>query len=132
MNFSADYYTKNLYPLQNGVLSLVKESGTPFFLTGGTALSRFYYNHRYSDDLDYFVNNDDNYTNYVQIILSLITKSEKISMDLSQVVLGETFTRITVADILENKKTELQIDFVNDIASNDGHCFDHPEAGKIY
>jgi len=35
----------------------VKKSGTPFYLTGGTALSRGYFNHRYSDDLDLFVNN---------------------------------------------------------------------------
>jgi predicted nucleotidyltransferase component of viral defense system len=27
-----------------------------FYLTGGTALSRAYLNHRYSDDLDFFVN----------------------------------------------------------------------------
>jgi predicted nucleotidyltransferase component of viral defense system len=30
-------------------------AGTPFFLTGGTALSRYYTHHRYSDGLDFFV-----------------------------------------------------------------------------
>jgi len=29
-----------------------------FYLTGGTALGRFYLNHRYSEDLDFFVNAD--------------------------------------------------------------------------
>ncbi|MDR2095073.1 MAG: nucleotidyl transferase AbiEii/AbiGii toxin family protein [Treponema sp.] len=32
--------------------------GTHFFLTGGTALSRAYYPHRYSDDLDFFYADD--------------------------------------------------------------------------
>jgi hypothetical protein len=35
--------------------ALISKCGTRFFLTGGTALSRAYYHHRYSDDLD-FVN----------------------------------------------------------------------------
>ena len=30
-----------------------------FYLTGGTALAAFYLHHRYSDDLDFFTNNED-------------------------------------------------------------------------
>jgi Nucleotidyl transferase AbiEii toxin, Type IV TA system len=30
------------------------EEGCPFYLSGGTALSGFYLQHRYSDDLDFF------------------------------------------------------------------------------
>ena len=108
----------------------MKESGTPFFLTGGTALSRFYYNHRYSDDLDFFIHNDDKYAHHVQTILSLLTQSENISIDLSQISLEEKFTRIIVTDQLD-KETELQIDFVNDVANHYGRFFEHPEAGKI-
>jgi hypothetical protein len=55
------YYEESLYPLQNGVLNAINQSGTDFFLTGGTALSRVYYNHRYSDDLDFFVNASSSY-----------------------------------------------------------------------
>ncbi|MCD4795127.1 MAG: nucleotidyl transferase AbiEii/AbiGii toxin family protein [Bacteroidales bacterium] len=33
----------------------------PFYLTGGTALVRFYLNHRYSEDLDFFVNKRKKY-----------------------------------------------------------------------
>lgn len=57
MNSFGNYYTEKLYPLQDGVMKIVKDLQLPFYLTGGTALSRFYYHHRYSDDLDYFVNN---------------------------------------------------------------------------
>jgi len=52
MNLQEKYYRESLYPFQDGVLNIVKKSGTPFYLTGGTALSRGYFNHRYSDDLE--------------------------------------------------------------------------------
>ena len=57
MNVSEKYFEEKLYPLQNGVLNLVQKAETRFFLTGGTALSRYYTHHRYSDDLDLFVIN---------------------------------------------------------------------------
>lgn len=47
----AEHYNNVLYPLQDKVFPLFND--TPFYLTGGTALSRGYFNHRYSDDLDY-------------------------------------------------------------------------------
>ena len=50
------FYQDRVYPLQNQILSLVQGAGVEFYLTGGTALSRYYLNHRYSDDLDLFVN----------------------------------------------------------------------------
>ena len=55
-----EFYRKRLYPFQDGILSTVRVLNTPFYLTGGTALSRHYYNHRYSDDLVIFINDDSN------------------------------------------------------------------------
>ena len=43
-----------LTALQWEVLSCFFHSAPPFFLTGGTALSAFYLQHRYSEDLDLF------------------------------------------------------------------------------
>jgi len=43
-----------LYELQNMVLDEVFKTTKSFYLTGGTALHRFYYDIRYSDDLDFF------------------------------------------------------------------------------
>ena len=43
----SDYYEESLHKLQNGVLNIVKTSETPFYLTGGTALSRGYYKHSF-------------------------------------------------------------------------------------
>lgn len=51
-----NYYSDKLYPFQDAVLSEMQSLKTDFYLTGGTALGRCYLNHRYSDDLDFFVN----------------------------------------------------------------------------
>ena len=44
----SQYYEEKLYPIQDGVMSIVSRCNAHFYLTGGTALSRAYYNHRYS------------------------------------------------------------------------------------
>ncbi|WP_413884945.1 nucleotidyl transferase AbiEii/AbiGii toxin family protein [Candidatus Desulfatibia sp.] len=40
------------------MLKIISDTNTPFYLTGGTVLSRCYFHHRYSEDLDFFVNSD--------------------------------------------------------------------------
>ena len=60
-------YTK-LYQLQVKFLDFWKTINTPFYLTRGTALGRFYLNHRFSEDLDFFVNQDKNYKQYINTI----------------------------------------------------------------
>jgi len=50
------FYLDKLYPFQDKILKLVEQLDLEFYLTGGTALGRCYLNHRYSDDLDFFVN----------------------------------------------------------------------------
>jgi len=42
--------------LQDQALKLIDALDTGFYLTGGTALSRVYLGHRFSDDLDFFLN----------------------------------------------------------------------------
>jgi len=49
------YYNK-LYALQDEIMKIIQRQEVDFYLTGGTALSRCYLNHRYSDDLDFFIN----------------------------------------------------------------------------
>jgi predicted nucleotidyltransferase component of viral defense system len=48
------YYENFLYPFQDEILPFFGDES--FYLSGGTCLSRFYYHHRYSDDLDIFFN----------------------------------------------------------------------------
>ena len=49
-----------LTPIQNQVLNQIKKSPflkNNFYFTGGTVLSEFYLQHRYSNDLDFFSEN---------------------------------------------------------------------------
>jgi predicted nucleotidyltransferase component of viral defense system len=56
MSLSKKDYNK-LYLIQDKFLTWWKTLDLPFYLTGGTALGRFYLNHRYSEDLDFFTDN---------------------------------------------------------------------------
>jgi predicted nucleotidyltransferase component of viral defense system len=53
---SENHYLNSLYPLQDSVLNTLSKLKIDFYLTGGTALGRHYLKHRYSDDLDFFLN----------------------------------------------------------------------------
>ena len=68
MSSLEEYYRERLYPIQDGVFKIVRDLNLPFYLTGGTALSRFYFNHRYSDDLDFFVNENPNFKVGIEIL----------------------------------------------------------------
>jgi predicted nucleotidyltransferase component of viral defense system len=97
----AQYYNKVLYPLQNEVFPAFK--GSPFYLTGGTALSRGYYKHRYSDDLDYFVND---YPDFLRISERQIERIDAIFTDMKIALKDINFCRMFVAE--EKLKIELQ------------------------
>lgn len=49
-----NFYTQILYPLQDSVFSLLADR-QDIYLTGGTALARFYFKHRLSEDVDFFI-----------------------------------------------------------------------------
>jgi hypothetical protein len=123
MNSYEKYYTENLYPFQDGVLNIVKKSGTPFYLTGGTALSRGYFRHRYSDDLDLFVNQDDGYSSYVQTLLAdfeAAQASQKFSINYNKLRRFENFTQFFLKKTVAQTRVELKIDIVNDVAPHYG------------
>lgn len=116
----AEYYNNILYPLQNKVFPTFKD--TPFYLTGGTALSRGYYNHRYSDDLDYFVNYHPDFQRIAQIQVDrMLTLFNDTETDYK----GEYFYRVFVG------KERLKIEMVNDVPSHIGRLVDHPVLGMI-
>jgi len=53
------FYEKEIYPLQDRIFEIASLYDDKIYLTGGTALSRFYFNHRLSEDLDFFTVTDD-------------------------------------------------------------------------
>jgi hypothetical protein len=112
MILPSQYYEEKLYPLQDGVLNTLSHSDTDFFLTGGTALSRAYYNHRYSDDLDFFINQSLNYDEQLDKVLALLHEDGftwSIKRDFTR---APSFTTIKVG--YEESEPILKLDFVND------------------
>lgn len=112
------YYEENLYKLQNGVLNIVKESGTPFYLTGGTALSRGYYKHRYSDDLDFFINNDSNFSKHSERVIDALSANGYTWN--SDTEFYKTVGFCTMKIHHKDFFMGLKIDFVNDIEAHFG------------
>ena len=103
-----DYYQNTLYPLQDKVLEIVGKLPVGFYLTGGTALSRAYLYHRYSDDLDFFVNGDPDFKIQVNIVIKALINAGFV-IDTS--VADEGFARIFVFE----STNSLKLDFVNDV-----------------
>lgn len=119
------YYETKLYPTQNEVLKTLKSLELPFYLTGGTALSRGYFNHRYSDDLDLFVNADKN---FLKITETVINKLKEIGFSVEiQPSNSDSFSRIFLnKNIGGLNKNGLKIDFVNDIDVHFGEIKETP------
>jgi len=111
------YYEENLYPLQDGVMNILSQSGTDFFLTGGTALSRAYYKHRYSDDLDFFINQSQTYNEQLDVVLALLRENGFAWNTEEDFVRAKNFTTIKVA---KESEVLLKLDFVNDLVPHYG------------
>jgi hypothetical protein len=127
-----NYYTKSLYPFQDGVLNIVKKSGLPFYLTGGTALSRGYFNHRYSDDLDFFINDSPEYASLVNRFIEELENGGPggiLRIDKKKVRRSQHFTQIFVYP--DKGDIELKIDLVNDISYRVGDVVSHRQLGRI-
>lgn len=98
---SIDY--KKLYELQDKVLDVVFSVEDEFYLTGGTALSRFYQEKRYSDDLDFFTNSSNRFNYAVKNIISELLKDFEVEREIE----SRDFIRVKINNLL-------QVDFVND------------------
>lgn len=101
------FYAEKLYPLQDKVLQLIDALATNFYLTGGTALSRYYIRHRYSDDLDFFVNNLPSFQEEVSKVQKELDANFFITVERS----GERFRRFS----LQEQDVFLKLEFVNDV-----------------
>ena len=91
-----------LYALQDKVLKVIFSGETPFYLTGGTALHRFYCARRYSDDLDLFMQGQPYFYDETKAVIYNLQK--KITVE----------TLVNTKDFLRIKIENLKIDFVND------------------
>lgn len=133
MNSYDQYYREILYPLQDGVMSIIRKLNTPFFLTGGTALSRHYAEHRYSDDLDLFVVSSDSYQRWVEKILEALIAAERdgdLNVDRSSIRRFQDFSQVFVSASAGSHHA-LKIDLVNDLAAHYGEFEHNEKLGQI-
>jgi predicted nucleotidyltransferase component of viral defense system len=100
--------------MQDRFLEFWGTLGLPFYLTGGTALGRFYLNHRYSEDLDFFLNASPDFIGHCATINKALPGH--FTIDRSKSVIAEDFVRLIIVE----GQNFLKIDFVNDIAYHSG------------
>jgi len=108
-----DYYENILYPIQDKVLKLLNSLPVDFYLTGGTALSRAYLNHRYSDDLDFFLNGSESFKDQAETV---VKNMPQLNLKFEILQADEGFLRIIITD----KSCSLKLDFVNDVPFRKG------------
>jgi predicted nucleotidyltransferase component of viral defense system len=84
--------------------------GEHFYLTGGTALARFYFHHRESLDLDLFTNNfGQDFAQVNQVVLGIL---HALDLRITSQVVTDSFIQYIVAD---SARTSLKIDLVKDV-----------------
>ena len=124
MNRYEKFYTESLYPFQDGILSIVKRTGVPFYLTGGTAISRHYRPVRHSDDLDLFVNRDPEFQHWVDRLYAEMEAESRhgsLSVLSDRVLRFEDYVQLFVEQsIIHNEIVILKVDLVNDVAPHYG------------
>jgi len=98
-------------------MNILQHSGTDFFLTGGTALSRAYYNHRYSDDLDFFINQSQTYNEQLDKVLAMLQENGYTWDTNNEYTRAKNFTTLKLR---KNSETLLKLDFVNDLVPHYG------------
>jgi len=118
------FYRESLYPFQDGILTIVKRIKVPFYLTGGTALSRHYSPVRYSDDLDFFVNRDLEFSNWTErLYAELETESRRGTFAIlsDRVMRFEDYVQLFLQQqSWHNQRVTLKVDLVNDVAPHYG------------
>lgn len=104
---------KDIIKAQKEVLNILANKIDDFYLAGGTALSLFYFNHRRSEDLDFFT--QEFHASRVKEITDYIKKHTKKNIILVDQNLSGASADVMVYTLELNKETFLKIDFVRDI-----------------
>lgn len=116
-----------LYRLQDRVLAQMRTVAHGFYLTGGTALSRGYYQHRYSEDLDFFANDAGDFELWRDRCLHALQAASIAEGWRLEVILREVrFGRAVL-----HGEVPLKLEFVNDVPFRVGVSWPHPALGAL-
>ena len=121
-----------LSPFQNSFLVEFFRLTQDFYLTGGTALSAFYLQHRYSEDLDLFTSNDaffqkvDEFVGEVSTRLKVALKPVLITSFFKHFKIGSQESLLTLHFSKDvpfhvkppNRFGEILVDSIEDITTN--------------
>lgn len=103
---------RRYFKYQEKILGALANKIDDFYLTGGTALSLFYFHHRQSEDLDFFTQEYDRAR-----VLKIVTDLSG-SLNRSIELIGEQTkkdrVRMMIYTLRFSKSTDLKIDFVED------------------
>lgn len=119
------YFYQSLYPLQDRVFALIQKIETNLYLSGGTAASRGYLNHRFSDDIDLFADDHKNFGLWAERVIHALLEAK-----IGKLIVGlreERYFRLT----LTNEEVILKIEMINDVPSRVGVIHDHPILGRL-
>jgi len=120
-----EYYFTKIYPLQDKILKTINALETGFYLTGGTAASRGYLHHRFSEDLDFFVNDDDRFGLWAEKIIYTLSKGKDWKVDALQ--RDDRYIRLS----LVQEDALLKIELINDVPSHIGNVINHEILGRL-
>lgn len=76
-----DFYQQKLYPLQDKLFKIASLYREKIYLVGGTALARFHFGHRLSEDLDFFTITDDLQPIAIDLIARLRNQGFTLEID---------------------------------------------------
>ena len=102
-----------VFEYQDIVLQALKDQAAPFYLAGGTALAKFYFQHRDSYDLDFF--SQDYSVAKIRGLVRLIEKTTGKKTKHTQESSREGFAKLSVYDLVLGKNESLKIDFIEDV-----------------
>lgn len=120
-----ELYFDVLYPFQDRVLGILRGLDTRFYLSGGTAASRGYLHHRFSDDLDLFVNDDKQFGLWADRLIQALEAQGSWNVTVS--LREQRFVRLSLVE----GEVVLKIEMINDVPSHIGSLRDDPLLGRI-
>lgn len=106
----SDEHYQRLYRFQDEILAFIETCEPIFYLGGGTALSRFHYGHRYSDDLDFFTLEG---IDFIQGVQGVHQKLEDEGYRVSTYGFSQTFARFSLEEPVRYPGFPLKCDFIH-------------------
>lgn len=137
------FYNQKLYPLQDAVFEVAALYGDKLYLTGGTALARFYFQHRLSEDLDFFTTTDDLKLIANDLRLRLLERGFAVQADKLELYFARLYVQVentylklefakefNLVDPLQMAPQGIYINSLNDLGANKITAFEDRAAIK--